>query len=254
MTIIVGIKCSDGALIATDTQAEFGRGVSVKRLTANKIHYLLDRFAIGGAGTVAHIEKAVDAIEQGLRAGIKEKGGHLSKNECINTLEKTVTAVHKEYNIDRSRFLNDSREREFFQPILILCGVVSPDGEGEPCLLIVHPSGLVEHIHDYATAGSGAAYAELLLKNSYVPQMKLSEAITAAVYTINEVKQIDPSCGGETKVATVAAGKIKELSGDEIKAIGERSEKILGLIRNEITPKALRGEVDYARLEEISKA
>jgi 20S proteasome alpha/beta subunit len=251
LTIIVGIKCSDGALIASDTQAEFGRGVSVKRLNANKIH-CFDRFAVAGAGMVAHIEKAANAIERGLKAGIKEKGADLDEDEAIDILEKTITRVHKEYNIDRSRFLNDPDEREFFQPLLIFCGVSSlATGGPHSCLAIVHSAGLVEPIDDYATAGSGAAYAELVLKNYYRAGISVKEAIPIAIYTINEVKQIDPGCGGETRVAVVNEGKLRELSVEEIRDIAQGTHQPLDIVWKRIIPKVLKGEIDVGKLNQI---
>ncbi len=66
---------------------------------------------------------------------------------------------------------------------------------------LIHPTGLVEPITDYATIGSGAAYAELLLKNLYSNELAVMNAIPIAIYVIEEVKSIDPSVGGDTQVA-----------------------------------------------------
>jgi 20S proteasome alpha/beta subunit len=251
LTIVVGIKCKDGVIVSTDTQAEFGRGVDVKRLNANKIHHI-GAYAIAGAGTIAHVEKAVDAIRRGFLTASKEMGEELEESQCIDTLEKTITAVYKEYNIDRSRFLDDPRERDFFDPILIFCGTVQDDDVCKSCLSIVHSVGLVEPIHDYATAGSGAAYAELILKNYYRENLKLSEAVPIAIYTVNEVKQIDPGCGGDTQVAIVEDGKgIRMLSDEEVKGIGSKAQEPLDLIWKQLIGKVLTGEVDIGKLKEI---
>lgn len=250
MTIIVGMKCSDGTLVASDTQSEFGRGVSVKRLNANKIH-CFDCGAVAGAGTVAHIGKAASAIKRALTAAIREKGAQLDEDEVINVLERTITAVHKEYNVDRSRFLRDPNELDFFDPLLICCGVISPDNGHHSCLSIVHSVGLVEPIDDYATGGSGAAYAELILKNYYRNDIKVNEAIPIAIYTIDEVKRIDPSCGGETRVAVVVEGQLKELPEKEIRDIAQRTQEPLDLVWKHLIPKVLRGELDIERLKEI---
>jgi len=251
LTIIVGIRCTDGALIASDTQAEFGRGVSVKRLNANKIH-CFGSYAVAGAGMVAHIEKAANAIDRGLKAGIKEKGTDLNEDETVDILEKTITRVHKEYNIDRSRFLDDRNEREFFQPLLIFCGVSTlPDGSPHSCLAIVHSAGLVEPIDDYATAGSGAAYAELVLKNYYRAGVSVDEAIPIAIYTVNEVKQIDPGCGGETRVAVVKEGKLKELSLQEVGDIAKKTQEPLDIVWKHVIPRVLKREIDVGKLGQI---
>jgi ribosomal protein L18E len=37
MTLVIGIKCIDGIVLASDSQSEFSRGVEVKRLNESKI-------------------------------------------------------------------------------------------------------------------------------------------------------------------------------------------------------------------------
>lgn len=248
MTIIVGIYCQDGCVVATDTQSQFGRGVNVKRLNATKIYVMDEKFAIAGAGTVAHIEKAVDSLFYGLKEKHRQHGLELDEDVCIDVIEKTITAVHKQYNIDRSKFLGDPKEREFFTPVLIF-GAALNGPEKKSCLCVVHHEGVVEPVDDYATAGSGAAYAELVLKNTYRANMKTDEAIPIAMYAVNEVKDIDPSCGGVTKVAIIRDGKVRELTEDELTNISDRSHKPLDTIWKVLVPKVLAGEIDDSRIQ-----
>ncbi len=258
MTIIVGVKCEDGVVIASDSQQEFGRGVSVKRLNTGKIYLVGDRFAVAGAGVSAHIEKAVDAIDMGIKEGKRHKAGaDLSEDECVSAIERSMTAVYKEYNIDRAKFLGEPKERDFFAPILIVGCLEAVEGEakgklGNHCLFIVHSEGVVEKIADYATAGSGAAYAELLLKNSYVRGMKTQEAMRLADYVIEEVKGIDPNCGGETRIAVVCPNEgVHELSKDDIGGLTEKILPALNMVSKTLVPRVLRGEIDVSRLREI---
>jgi 20S proteasome alpha/beta subunit len=210
LTIIIGLKCEDGVVIASDSQQEFGRGVSVKRLNTGKIYLIGDRFAFAGAGVSAHIEKAVDAIDMGIKEGKKHKAGaDLSEDECVSAMERSMLAIYKVYNIERAKFLGDPKEKEFFSPILIVGCVEAANGQtkgklGNHCLFIVHSEGVVEKISDYATAGSGAAYAELHLKNSYVKGMKVQEATALAYYVIEEVKSIDVNCGETLELPSCA--------------------------------------------------
>lgn len=253
MTIIVGLKCVDGAIIASDSQQEFGRGVAVKRINVSKIYTFEDKCAIAGAGTLAHIEKAVDAVKTGLNTAKKRKGGlDLTEDECTNAIEKSITAVYKEYNIERAKFLGESRESNFFRPILILGGLVKVDDKNKPCVSIIHSKGLVENIVDYATAGSGAAYAELILKELYSEKITIKEGIAAAIYTIDAVKEIDPNCGGVTNVSIVNPNKgVQELSTEEVTNLFNKVKPILDLVRKEITPKILKGELDERKLKSV---
>jgi 20S proteasome alpha/beta subunit len=251
MTIIVGLKCIDGVVIASDSQQEFGRGVAVKRLNMGKVYILDRRLAIAGAGALAHIEKAVDSIRTGIDAARTRKGGlDLDESECVDAIEKSITAVNREYNIQRARFLGDPKEKDFFSPILICGGIAGAKGKEKVCVFIVHSAGLVEKLTDYGTAGSGAAYAEFLLKNFYYGDMTVKEAIPLAIYTIEEVKSIDPNCGGETRVAVAKPKQgIKELSREEVLNLSNKIVSQISVLWTRFIPMMLRGEINEKRLK-----
>jgi 20S proteasome alpha/beta subunit len=250
VTIIVGIKCKDGVVLGSDSQQEFGRGVAVKRLNTGKIYKLNERFSIAGAGTTAHIEKAIDSINIALNDTKRRKGGmELCEDDCVNAIERAMIVTHKTYNIERATFLEDSREKNFFNPILI-CGCLERiDKSDNACLFIIHTEGVVEKITDYATAGSGAAYAELLLKNYYSPELTVNEAIPLVLHAISEVIDIDPNCGGLIRVTTVKPdGGIKMLTNEEINQLHQKTESLIDMVEKSIIPKILRGEVDAERI------
>jgi len=255
MTIIVGLKCKDGVIIGSDSQQEFERGVRVKRLNTLKIHTIIDgKFAMAGAGDYGHVEKAIYLIEEGLReAFTKKRVAYLEEDECIDIIEKTMTFANKYYNIDRSKFLDDPEEKNYFDPILIVGFIESGDRKNmNTRLLIAHPDGLVERIQDYATAGSGAAYAELLLKNYFSDDLTLKEAIPLAVHTIQEVKSIDPSCGGGANLITITPNKgVTALSKEEIIDIKINILPALGMVSRELIPRILRGEINDKRLRKM---
>ena len=251
MTIIVGIKCKDGVVLGSDSQQEFGRGVAVKRLNTGKIYKLDERFAVAGAGTLAHIEKAIDSIKVALDDTKTRKGGvDLCEDDCVNAIERAMTVTHKTYNVERAAFLDDPHERSFFNPILI-CGCLEHSGKQDTaCLFIIHPEGVVETISDYATAGSGAAYAELLLKNYYKAELSIGETVPLVIHAINEVIDIDPNCGGAIRIATVNSETgIKMLTTKDIEDIQKSTEPLIGLVENKIVPLILRGEIDAERIE-----
>ena len=51
--------------------------------------------------------------------------------------------------------------------------------------------------------------------------MGVEQAIKVAVYVIEEVKKIDPFCGGPTQVASVSKGGVKRLNDKEVKEIAD---------------------------------
>ena len=256
MTIAIGIKCVDGIVIASDSQVEFGRGVSIKRLNANKMYQLDDNFIVAGAGAVAHIRKAVDAIKFMLKEKRREKGSTLSEDECVDTLEKTVLALHKEYNIERSKLL-DVDEREYFSPILVFGAKAIEEKETKFYSGIVHGDGTVEPVEDYGTVGSGAAFAEMLLKNFWIQDIAVNEAMAIAAYTINEVIEIAPDCGGLTRIGVLRKDSVKIIEGPEVAGLLQKVQPALHLINGELVPMILRGNIleeDIAKLLALKKS
>lgn len=80
-------------------------------------------------------------------------------------------------------------------------------------------------IDNYDAIGSGYLFANLVLRQqSRVPkskgkilsQLELIYNIWIAIYTINEVKQIEPYTGGNTKVAFLDKDGLKEIPDDVV--------------------------------------
>jgi 20S proteasome alpha/beta subunit len=253
VTINIGIKCTDGIVIASDSQVGFGRGVEVKRVNANKIYNWDGRFALSGSGILAQIQTVVDNIKAAIAQREESQRSHLNKDECEDTIERVMWALYARYNIQRSQAIG-ADEREFFNPICVFAARnAGEDGNDVLCLYIIHANGIVEPVLDYATAGSGAAYAEILLKNLFLDNMNVQEATKIAIYVINEVKEIDPNCGGPTKIGVLTQQGYNELSEKEIHQITQNVKPILDLIRTSLVLKALRGEIDANAIETISR-
>ncbi len=207
MTVVVGLLCMEGVIIAGDSQVEFERGVAVKRLNTNKIYPLEvgnGIFAIAGAGKVADIEKAITYTNTSFEEFFRERG-RLTKEGILEALEQCILSLHGIYNIQKSRFLGfevDQNSAPSFNPFMMIGGVIKSEKD-EDFLWNVHPIGLIEPIGDYSTLGSGAAYAELTLKDLYSYNLSLEQASKIAIYTVKEVKSIDPSVGGDINVAVI---------------------------------------------------
>jgi 20S proteasome alpha/beta subunit len=252
MTINIGIKCSDGIVVASDSQIGFWRGVDVKRVNANKIYNWDNRFALSGSGILAQIQTVVDNVKASIAQREKDQRCQLTKDECEDTIERIMWALYARYNIQRSQAIG-ADEREHFSPECVFAVRSTEDGNNILCLYIVHADGTLEPEGDYATSGSGAAYAEILLKNFYSDKLKVQEAIKIAAYVINEVKEMDPSCGGPTRIGTLTPTGYDELSEQEILQITQKIKPILDAIRTHLVLKALRGEIDESTIKGTSK-
>lgn len=262
MTVVVGLKCIDGPVIATDSQSEYSRGVDVKRLNSNKLYELDGKYLLAGAGVLAHIHVLVDNVKSQLKnQENSQRCSELNKDETENTVEQVLWTLVRHYNMERGGFIGTA-EREFFTPIAILAGGYYENDDLKYYCDILHCyDGTIEPIEDYGAAGSGAAYAELLLKSLYYKGITVDEGIKVAAYVINEVISIDPHCGGDIQLGFIKSindnGKIKsQLSILPHKDITELLEQIkpkLDSIRTNLVAAILRGELDDNKIKEISK-
>lgn len=254
MTIVVGIRCKDGIVIACDSQTGFSRGVEVKRLNTNKIYPIGKRYALAGSGTIAQIRTLVENVSYAINEEERKKGNQpLNSEECFSVLYTTLLALHKLYNIDRAAYLEIEEDELFFDPFSILCARTEDGGDNdrrEHCLFILHPDALVEPIDDFGTAGSGSAFAELVLEDLYHGGITVEEGITAALYTIDAVKNKDPDCGGPTKLG-ILREDFKEMADDEIRERLRKIRPILDAVRKDLIPKVLRGEIDEAKIKTL---
>jgi len=267
MTIIIGIVCEDGIIIASDSQAMTSRGVDVKRLDYTKIHgFNLNsdlKVLITGAGETPFITRAIELLQ----ARWREKRVQTTR-ELADLAEETMNAIQKRYVVDRmkelgitgsksleaQRLTKPSRLQEIGRPpsFALLLGAVSKD---ENAIYMVHPDGVAEKAERYISLGSGSAYAEYLLARLCCEGLKLEEALKLGIYIIEEVKKIDPNCGGFTQVALATTLGINHKTDPEVKKLSDdimtKDMEFTKLWRGTILDrKAEIDEVLQARLEE----
>jgi 20S proteasome alpha/beta subunit len=206
MTVGIGIKCSDGIILACDSLTTFSRGVPVKRYT-NKVHLiehpkLEAPIAIIAAGITTYWDKFRDrACRQVIEAASTKIKRKLDIVEfCEGVCEPVVTALLKEYAIDRTQFLGVPLVEFSFS--LIIAGATR---NKELRAYFVHPDGVTERLEEYGTIGSGAAYAELFLHCLLIePEIDTIRAGQLAEYAVSGVEVMDPNVGGETNIMVLA--------------------------------------------------
>lgn len=259
MTIIIGIRCADGVVVATDSQAEFSRGVDVKRLNMNKITTLEDRYIFAGAGVHAHIRTLIENVTFFIQNQESQQRSQLNRDEAEKVAEQALWALVKHYHIDRSAVLGVA-DIEFFTPIVIFSGGNIVDKSVDYYIYFLYgQDGTVEPIDDYGASGSGAAYAELLLKRLYSEDMTVEEGIKVGIYVTEEVKAIDPHCGGDIQIAVQKTTNpnnlqvsLNILDKSEIDSILREVKPKLDLIRTELVVKVLRGEINEDQIGKVT--
>jgi hypothetical protein len=198
--------------MASDSLATFGRGVPVLRY-ANKVDVLkhegLDNpVAVAAAGTIAFYDKFKRrALRTGIEAARKQLKHKLDIIDfCDAVCEPVLTALSREYEIERSRALGYPGFR--LDLSMIVSGL---DKTGDLHAYFVHAPGLTEPVQDYGTIGSGAAYAELFLRYflEQSNQVTCDRGAKIAVYAIKGVELFDPHVGGKTSVKILKSASNK---------------------------------------------
>ena len=236
MTVGIVVKCLDGIVVACDSLATFARGVPVARYT-NKVHIvehdgLVHPVAMIGAGTTAFVDKFLNRAD-GAMTRLSE-GEDFEKFDIDGFAERvceTITSfLFKEYLLDRAQFFG--RDMGEFSFSLIIAGATE---DGRLKAYFVRSSGLTEAIADCGTIGSGAAYAELFLRQ-LIPDLArigVREGACLASYAVKGVEIMDPYVGGETNICTLTMDdnhlRIKRFPKSQMpKKARPAMEKVLG--------------------------
>gem|GEM_PF-1515223 len=263
MTTVIGIKCSDGLVLACDSQSSFGRGIDVKRLNQQKVFFVDDKTFLSGSGSDAQIKEVYEQLlygrDQFLQNRIqyyKEKGTAsppLSVYDYKNIiLYDSLLLLHKKYNVSRAKILDlDHKKEVFFNPTCIFCARIDESSSEVGFLLcLLFYDGFVEPKEDYATVGTGSPYAELLLKSLYRKDITVEEASMLAPYIMSEVLEIDKHSGGS--IVVVVLGKkegAKYLTEDQINKYITQVRPTFGYVNDVLIPMVLKGEIDDKTLE-----
>lgn len=214
MTVGIGIVCSDGIVLACDSLTTFRRGVPVLRYN-NKVdifeHDKLENdIAVISAGMTTYFDKFRDrACRESIEAAFSRTEQQLDIVDFSQAVcEPIMTALLKEYAIDRTKFLGVPIVE--FSLSLIIAGVTR---DKELRAYFVHSDGVSEPIEHYGTIGSGAAYAELFLRFLLAePEISVARGGELAIYAIKGVELMDPNVGGDANVKIVTLKKDKSLS------------------------------------------
>lgn len=210
MTVIVGLLCQDGLVIASDSQ-ESDEGAGMKRLDVTKV-YGTKQFGfddveiiVAGTGGVGFISRAAELIEE------KGYAPHFTTPRSVATVVEDVMGDMAK------RYGGGEEGLELGMMVGVFCRNCPKTDEPplKPIGLYVinAPSedekvGIAEPVTDYAATGSGGLFATYLfnrLHDETHPTMALTvdTAIREAVYVIEEVKKVDLWCGGPTQMLCI---------------------------------------------------
>ena len=205
VTLIAGLKCVDGIVLAADTEesTSLTRGRARKLLTRTfpkrtseaktKIAAKTVVVAIAGAGNAALIDSAVEQIFEAVSA---------AKGSTVRQLKKTISdALLHFYRYHVSAYPT----RDPLDNIIdLICGVRAASGE----LTLYKASGpLLSTVTGFALCGSGEILRHIV-EELYQPTIAVPRAVALTLHTLNLGKRYVAGVGGDSEILTLMADGI----------------------------------------------
>ena len=200
-TTTVGLVCSDGVILGTDTRATMGNFVASKR--AKKIYQITDNLAMTIAGGVAVAQRIVEILKV---------------NATLYELEKNRPIPVKSAARLVSNLLLSNREVGAPLPLQALVGGFDETG---PHVFNLDPYGsLIEE--NVVSTGSGSPFAYGVLEAQYEENKTLEEMLPTVVKAIDAAMKRDTGRGDSFDVAVIDKEGYRDLSPEEKQAILEK--------------------------------
>ncbi|MGV9103021.1 MAG: proteasome subunit beta [Promethearchaeia archaeon] len=183
---VVGLKCKDGAVIATDSLISWGTMVLTDK--GIKAFKLTDTIVLASAGLTSDYQMLVNRIKAQIRL-----------YEMDQKKPITVKALAK--------MIANTLYRRKLSPLFVQTIVVGVDDE--PALYALDMGGsLLEE--DYAATGSGVQTAYGVLEKEYKEGITVKEAEEIAVDSVRAGIERDVQSGGKVHVMTVTEDGVEE--------------------------------------------
>ncbi|MFW9805233.1 MAG: proteasome subunit beta [Candidatus Thorarchaeota archaeon] len=184
---VVGIKCSDGVVVATDSLITWGTHVlSEKGVKAFK---LTDTIVLASGGLTSDYQMLVNR----LKAQIKLYELNQKKDITVKALSKMLA------NTLYSRRM---------APLYVQTVVVGVDGEGPQLFSLDMGGSLIPD--DFTATGTGTATAYGVLEDGYKPTLTVKEAEDIAINAVKAGIARDAQSGGEIRVMSVTNNGVTE--------------------------------------------
>lgn len=184
---VVGIKCTDGVVVATDTLITWGTQVlSEKGVKAFK---LTDSIVLASAGLTSDYQMLVNR----LRAQIKLYELNQKKSITVKALAKMIANT-----------LYSTRQ----SPLYVQTVLVGVDGKGPQLYTLDMGGSLIPDEFTATGTGTGSAYG--VLENYLKTAVTVKEAEEIAIKAVKAGISRDIQSGGEIRVMSVTTGGVTE--------------------------------------------
>ena len=201
-TTILGLKCKDGAVIASDRRATVDGRLIVQKDFKKIIRinsYMI--MAVAGTASDAVLLSRVIAAELKLKE-LKTKARPTVKESA------QLIAISLYRNIRSPSMIP--------YVVATICGGVNEDGSVE--IYAISPAGDIREINDYDASGSGMMFAVGLLERQYSKDMTIKQAEHLAQECIKSSTQRDAASGNGIDVYVLSKEGIEQTISEEILA------------------------------------
>jgi len=197
-TTTVGVVCSDGVILATDTRATMGTYVASKR--AKKVYRITDHLAMTVAGGVAVAQRVVEILRANARLFELENGRPMPVSAAARLV---------------SNLLFSNREEGMPLPLQAL---VAGFDESGPHIYSLDPFGSVTE-EKVVSTGSGSPIAYGVLEDRYQEGKTVEEMLPIVVRAVDSAMKRDVASGDSFDVAVITKEGFRELTTEEKRAL-----------------------------------
>lgn len=229
MTLIAGMKCRDGIVIAADTEHTDGvvkfqeHKLNVypsERVMACHLSQLAEspyRVVVAGAGSSDYIKMAADCI----RDKIQDNSGHTMVEMC----EAVKFSVRDAHEVIFKYWDPDDQNR----PRVALCiGLRS----GEEIKVLRTTDVSVSEVETMSFAGTGEPLARYLAGGLYRPKQSVAVVLNILVQVFRAVKESGAYVGGNTELCILGRGAVFHISGSDTSYLWGLQAKLNRAVRS----------------------
>ncbi|MHA1269767.1 MAG: archaeal proteasome endopeptidase complex subunit beta [Candidatus Helarchaeota archaeon] len=168
----IGIKCTDGVVLASENRLTFGRMILSK--SVKKIFKIADNIGVACAGLVSDFQKLQAVIQASIKIFDLEEGKKISPRAAAKLV---------------SNILYRNKIFPYFTST-ILAGA----DESGTYLFALDPIGSIIE-DEFATIGSGSEISIGVIENRYKPEITVEDAKKLAIDAISAASRRDPTSG-----------------------------------------------------------
>ena len=195
-TTTIGVVCTDGVILSSDTRVTMGYFVAHKK--GKKIYQIDDHLAMTISGSVADAQRVVEILKVNARLYKLNNGRPMPVNSAARLIANLFFSAR-------------------LAPLIaqILVGGVDDTG---PHVFSLDPFGSLTEEKCVAT-GSGSPIAYGVLEDKYKEDAKIKDILSVDLRAVNSAMKRDTASGDSFDVATITEKGYRELGDEEKKKI-----------------------------------